>query len=600
MDDRYAIEALARMGDDGSQWLSDRKSIYGTLARTRRFRDQARDFVARHPDAQVVNLGCGLSDYLQWIDNDQVRMLDVDLSEVMAIRREILPPRHERHVLAELDLTAPDWWERLGLPASRDAAPVFLMSEGVFMYLQPPIVNAALATFGERAPAGSVLTFDAMCWLAVGRAKHHRSVKHTEAEFGWGPRRLADLTAAHPRLTLQAAYQVMGGYSLFYKLLQSTFKALMGVPFYAVYTVEAQDAAVARAGKLAAIRLSLSNGSSDPPMNDRIDTVTALEARVGTRPEAANLKVIDHLDAHAQRWLAASPLACLGFSNADRIDVTLAGGAPGFTATVDAGSLRLPRTALDDAEPAQVHRGVGVLFLVPGLGETLRVNGIVQGVDDHHVTIAVRECYGHCAKALLRSNFWHPAAGSVPATDEGTFLSAARFMALASCDAEGQTDVSPKGDPAGWLVQRHGDGICFADRPGNRRTDSFRNFLTRPHAVALLIVPGCAQVALVQGPVQLLADPDLCAAFAVNEKTQKLVTHIAAPAVELRESAALLRAAPWTASTPSADIDPAALFAAHVKLNRTRGLGAALVRAAVSVPGLMRKGLEKDYKRNLY
>lgn len=369
VDDRYAIEALARMGDDGSQWLSDRKSIYGTLARTRRFRDQARDFVARHPDAQVVNLGCGLSDYLQWIDNDQVRMLDVDLSEVMAIRREILPPRHERHVLAELDLTAPDWWERLGLPASRDAAPVFLMSEGVFMYLQPPIVNAALATFGERAPASSVLTFDAMCWLAVGRAKHHRSVKHTEAEFGWGPRRLADLTAAHPRLTLQAAYQVMGGYSLFYKLLQSTFKALMGVPFYAVYTVEAQDAAVARAGKLAAIRLSLSNGSSDPPMNDRIDTVTALEARVGTRPEAANLKVIDHLDAHAQRWLAASPLACLGFSNADRIDVTLAGGAPGFTATVDAGSLRLPRTALDDAEPAQVHRGVGVLFLVPGLGK---------------------------------------------------------------------------------------------------------------------------------------------------------------------------------------------------------------------------------------
>lgn len=115
VDDRYAIEALARMGDDGSQWLSDRKSIYGTLARTRRFRDQARDFVARHPDAQVVNLGCGLSDYLQWIDNDQVRMLDVDLSEVMAIRREILPPRHERHVLAELDLTAPDWWERLGL-----------------------------------------------------------------------------------------------------------------------------------------------------------------------------------------------------------------------------------------------------------------------------------------------------------------------------------------------------------------------------------------------------------------------------------------------------------------------------------------------------
>ena len=238
VDDRYAAEALARMGDDGQQWLRDRQSVYGTLGRTRRFRDQAREFVADHPDAHVVNLGCGLSDYLQWIDNDRMTMTDADLPEVMAIRREILPSRHERHVLAELDLTAPDWWQGLGLPASRDDRPVFLMSEGVFMYLEPATVHAVLATFGERAPAGSFFTFDVICWLVVGRATHHASVKHTDAEFHWGPRRLAELTAPHPRLTLRAAQQVMGGYSLFYKLLQPTFKAITGVPpFYAVHTL---------------------------------------------------------------------------------------------------------------------------------------------------------------------------------------------------------------------------------------------------------------------------------------------------------------------------------------------------------------------------
>lgn len=237
VDDRYAAGALARMGDDGQQWLRDRQSVYGTLGRTRRLRDQAREFVARYPAAHVCNLGCGLSDYLQWLDNGRMRMTDADLPEVMAIRREIQPSRHARHVLTELDLTAADWWERLGLPASRDAAPVLLMCEGVFMYLEPATVNRLLATFGERAPAGSRFAFDVMCWLVVGRARHHSSVKHTDAEFHWGPRKLAELTAPHPRLALQAVEQVMGGYSLFYRVLQPVFKAAMGVPFYAVYTL---------------------------------------------------------------------------------------------------------------------------------------------------------------------------------------------------------------------------------------------------------------------------------------------------------------------------------------------------------------------------
>ncbi|ENO84591.1 class I SAM-dependent methyltransferase [Thauera linaloolentis] len=237
VDDRYAAGALRHMGDDGRQWLHDRQSIYGTLARTRRFREQAQAFIAHTPAAHVVNLGCGLSDYLQWLDNGRMRMTDADLPEVLSIRREIMPPRHERHTLAQLDLADPRWWDELGLPASRQAEPVFLMSEGVFMYLEPATVDAVLATFGERAPAGSVFTFDVMCWLAVGRAKRHTSVKHTGAEFHWGPRRLADLTRPHPRLTLRADHQVMGGYNLFYKLMQPVFKAVTSVPFYAVYTL---------------------------------------------------------------------------------------------------------------------------------------------------------------------------------------------------------------------------------------------------------------------------------------------------------------------------------------------------------------------------
>src|SRR5690606_14462863 len=124
-------------------------------------------------------------------------------------------------------------------------------------------------------------------------------------------------------------------------------------------------------------------------------------------------------------------------------------------------------------------------------------------------------------------------------------------------------------------------------RSGNRRTDSFRNILTRPYASAVLMVPGCTQVAVVHGPMQIDADPERCRSFAVQDKVPKVVATFLAPTLMLRDSAALARAALWAAPQPSADIDPAAVFAAHVKLNKTRGLSASIARGLVSVPGLM-------------
>lgn len=237
LDDQHAVAALARMQDDGQQWLRDRKSIYGNLARTHCFRDEARAFLAQYPDATVFNLGCGLADYLQWLDNGQMQMVDADLAEVMAIRREIMPSRHARHRLLDTDLCTPDWWERLGLPRDRQGTPVCLICEGVLMYLPPATVTALLRTFGEHAPTGSRLLFDAMCWKAVGNARHHASVQHTAAEFLWGPRRSTELAAVHPRLVLRAEHAVMKGYSLPFTLMQTVFRTLSGVPIYAVYVL---------------------------------------------------------------------------------------------------------------------------------------------------------------------------------------------------------------------------------------------------------------------------------------------------------------------------------------------------------------------------
>ncbi|QRN94327.1 pyridoxamine 5'-phosphate oxidase family protein [Archangium violaceum] len=337
-------------------------------------------------------------------------------------------------------------------------------------------------------------------------------------------------------------------------------------------------------------------------MSGDITTIAALEARIGKTPAPVNLKVIDHLDEGALRWIAASPLMFAGFGDAPRLGVTLGGGHPGF-AGGDARELRLPTELLDDPTLARPGMGFGSLFLLPGIGETLRVNGRVVKANDGELRITVEECYGHCAKSLIRSDFWAASPGAATPRDAAAFLSASRFMALATIDAQGRADLSPKGDPAGTMASLENGSAWFAERPGNRRVDSFRNIIAQPHIAAALLIPGSTHVAHLSGVARITTDEAVRARFVVQGKTPTLVTGINDPTIDLRESPTLVRANLWPVKARTEDVDPAKVFVAHIKLNGDKGLGARLAGAVLSVPGvtgLLQKGLDKDYKTNLY
>lgn len=334
-------------------------------------------------------------------------------------------------------------------------------------------------------------------------------------------------------------------------------------------------------------------------MSADIVDVAALEACVGKVPGPADLKVMDHLDDSALRWLASSALLFAAFGTGTGVGITVGGGEPGFVQAIDARRLRIPAALLDEPQLAVVGQGFGALLLVSGICETLRINGRVAAIGDA-IEIAVEECYLHCAKALMRSGFL--AAEPQPETpaDVADFVTACRFMALATIDAQGRADLSPKGDPAGTMLCLRGADAWYADRPGNRRVDSFRNILSQPHVAAVAVIPGSTRIALLSGRARITTDEAMCAAFTVGERTPKIVTRIGDVQLSLRDSAALARARIWPAGEPPADIDPAAMFVAHVKHSKARGLQATLTRAALSVPGLMEKGLQHDYKNRLY
>ena len=236
--DVYAAQALRSLDTDVSLFLDDRISVYGVLSRTRIFCDLARHFFSRFPNALGVNLGCGLSHYFQWLDQHTNQWLDADLPQVMALRKQLLPAGGKRLRHAEVDISQPGWWARLKLPRQRDGVPVLLICEGVLMYLEPAQVQSVLREFGENAPAGSELLCDTLCWMAVGCAALHPSVRHTQAQFRWGPRRLADFTAPHPRLVVRSEHAVTEGYDFSLSLIEASFRALYGVQMYGITRLE--------------------------------------------------------------------------------------------------------------------------------------------------------------------------------------------------------------------------------------------------------------------------------------------------------------------------------------------------------------------------
>jgi hypothetical protein len=141
----------------------------------------------------------------------------------------------------------------------------------------------------------------------------------------------------------------------------------------------------------------------------------------------AILKQLDRLDGHCRNFIAHSPLVVIGSTRARRgTDVSPRGDAPGFARVLDDHTIAIPdrpgNNRLDTMSNIVTDAEVGLLFFIPGIDETLRVNGtarltrepellataVVNGREPRLVIlVAVREAFLHCGKALKRARLWH-------------------------------------------------------------------------------------------------------------------------------------------------------------------------------------------------
>jgi PPOX class probable FMN-dependent enzyme len=196
---------------------------------------------------------------------------------------------------------------------------------------------------------------------------------------------------------------------------------------------------------------------------DRYELRCAAELRavVGEPHPRVISKETPALGERAAAFIAASPFVVIATGDRDGAsDASPKGGPPGFVKVVDARHLLVPEfpgnRRLDGVHNLVGRPGVGLLFVVPGISETLRVNGVgrltrdpglcercaVEGRSPWFVIeVEVRQVFSHCGKAFLRSGLWNPASWTDPAEIVSPSLTIAE-RAL----AEGRSEASVRRD----------------------------------------------------------------------------------------------------------------------------------------------------------
>jgi PPOX class probable FMN-dependent enzyme len=126
------------------------------------------------------------------------------------------------------------------------------------------------------------------------------------------------------------------------------------------------------------------------------------------------------------------------------------------------------------------------------------------------------------------------------------FIQNSPFVLLGSTDASGNMDVSPKGDPAGFVQVMDSKTLLIPDRPGNRRGDTLSNILQNPNIGLLFLVPGRSDTLRVNGTAQLVRDEDVRERFTMQGKAPIFVIAVTVKEVFFHCTKCVLRSELWS------------------------------------------------------
>jgi O-methyltransferase involved in polyketide biosynthesis len=195
--DPKAREILDQLEYDFSPLDGARASQLGCCVRGAQVDSWARAFLARNPEGTIVELGAGLNSRFERCDNGRATWFELDLPDVIALRREFFEDAPRRTMLAGSALDD-DWIEHV---RGRSQGPTLVVSEGMFVYLSPAEVRELFTRIADAFP-GALCAYDSMTPLVVRYQRHHDAMRYFEAEFTWAVRAAREVEAWDPRFRM--------------------------------------------------------------------------------------------------------------------------------------------------------------------------------------------------------------------------------------------------------------------------------------------------------------------------------------------------------------------------------------------------------------
>lgn len=181
--DEQAVDLVNRIDYDWTRLMLKGSDQALTMLRVREFDRHARNFMARNPAAVVVHIGCGLDTRFARVDDGRVTWYDLDLPEVIEVRRRLISESERCHFLGR-SVFDESW---LATICAQSPGPVLFIAEGVFPYFEEAQVKSLFLTFRERVP-GAELVCDAMTPFMIWMHDLKLRFSKVSARLHWGLR----------------------------------------------------------------------------------------------------------------------------------------------------------------------------------------------------------------------------------------------------------------------------------------------------------------------------------------------------------------------------------------------------------------------------